>query len=242
MQQKHDPEHVFLEKERIGKLSQIREVIFGAQDGLLVPLGVITSVAGAFNNNHFVIVAGISEGLAGAFSMATGGYLSSQAEKQVHDAEIKKEEQAIEKYPEDELKEMVLLFKKEGVENNDAEKLSKILNKYKNSFTTTMVQKELGLDPEPPGTAITDAIFIGLSYLIAAIIPLFPYFFLNGKIAILTSIGATLLSLFGIGLLKGKFATLPYLKSGLQVLLVGAGSGIGGFLLGTFLPKILHLK
>src|SRR5581483_10278734 len=159
------------------------EVIFGAQDGLLVPLGVITSVAGAFNNNHFVIVAGISEGLAGAFSIATGGYLSSQAEKQVHDAEIKKEEQAIEKYPEDELKEMVLLFKKEGVENNDAEKLSKILNKYKNSFTTTMVQKELGLDPEPPGTAITDAIFIGLSYLIAAIIPLFPYFFLNGKIA-----------------------------------------------------------
>ena len=76
------PEHIFKEKERIGKLSQIRELVFGAQDGLLVPLGVISSVAGAFNNNQIVIIAGISEALAGAFSMATGAYLASQAERQ----------------------------------------------------------------------------------------------------------------------------------------------------------------
>ena len=79
----HNKEDVFGEKGRIGKLSRIREFVFGAQDGLLVPLGVVSSVAGAFNNNHIVIIAGVSEALAGAFSMATGAFLSSQAEKQV---------------------------------------------------------------------------------------------------------------------------------------------------------------
>ncbi len=83
---------------------------------------------------------------------------------------------------------------------------------------------------------------MGLSYLIAAAVPLFPYFFLSGAAAILLSIVATLIALFCIGLLKAKFALLPYLKSGLQVLLIGAGSGIGGYFLGTILPHVLGIK
>ena len=77
---KHNPKHIYKEKDRISKISQIREVVFGAQDDLLVPLGVISSVAGVFSNNHIVIVAGISEALGGSFSMATGAYLTSKAE------------------------------------------------------------------------------------------------------------------------------------------------------------------
>jgi VIT1/CCC1 family predicted Fe2+/Mn2+ transporter len=235
-------EHLLAEKERIGKLSHIRELVFGAQDGLLVPLGVVSSVAGAFNNNHIVLVAGISEALAGAFSMATGAYLSSQAEQQVYNAEIAKERQSIQAYPSDEQKEMRVLFEREGMDTNDADTVANILWKHKNAFFTTMVLKELGIEPEPPGTPVGDALFVGLSYLAAAAVPLFPYFFLNGEVAILTSILVTLLALFCIGLLKARFALLPYLKSGLQVLLVGAGSGIGGYLLGNILPHVLGIK
>src|SRR5579862_2282442 len=115
------PEHFLGEKERIGKLSQIRELVFGTQDGLLVPLDVVSSVAGAFNNNHIVMIAGISEALAGAFSMATGAYLASQAERQVHAAEIAKERQSIQVYPNDEQKEMGLLLEREGIGANDAQ-------------------------------------------------------------------------------------------------------------------------
>lgn len=240
--EKHNPEHIFEEKARIGKLSQIRELVFGAQDGLLVPLGVVSSIAGAFNNNHIVIVAGISEALAGAFSMATGAYLASSAERQIHSAEIAKEKKAIETHPVEEKEEMVMLFEKEGINKKDANTISDILWRNPGSFVTTMIQKELGLEPEPPNTPIGDAFFVGLSYLAAAAIPLFPYFFLKGEIAIITSIFATFVALFGIGILKAKFALLPYLKSGLQVLLVGAGSGIGGYLLGTILPHVLGIK
>jgi VIT1/CCC1 family predicted Fe2+/Mn2+ transporter len=40
-------------------------------------------------------------------------------------------------------------------------------------------------------------------------------------------------------LIKGKVATLPLIKSGLEVLIIGAGAGIGGYFLGTILPHIL---
>ena len=236
------PEHLLEEKERIGKLSQIREFVFGAQDGLLVPLGVVSSVAGAFNNNHRVMVAGISEALAGAFSMATGAYLASQAERQVYTAEITKERQSIQAHPNDEQQEMRFLLEREGMDTNDARMITTILWKHKQAFFTTMIQKELGIEPEPSGTPGGDALFVGLSYLAAASIPLFPYFFLSGEAAILTSFLATLIALFGIGFIKAKFALLPSLKSGLQVLLIGAGSGIGEYFLGTLLPHVLGIK
>ncbi len=241
--QKHKDhkEHFRSERERIGNLSQIREFIFGAQDGLLVPLGVVSGVAGAFLNNHIVLVAGIAEGLAGAFSMATGAYLASQAEGQVHEHEIKRERKEIEDDFEHEKTEMAALFEHEGLPRENALAIVENLAKNENSFFATMVQKELGLDPNPFGTPLRDAFFVGLSYLFNAAIPLLPYFFVPVRTAIYYSMGLTLIALFGIGALKARFANLNYIKSGLQVLAVGAFSGLGGYLLGTVLPRILHI-
>lgn len=239
---KHNPEHIFEEKERIEKLSLIREIVFGAQDGLLVPLGVVSSVAGAFLNNHIVIVAGVAEALAGAFSMGTGAYLASQAEKQVHDSEIRAEKRAIEKYPREEKQEMVLLLEREGLKTKDAKEITKRLFKSKKAFTNTMIQKELGLEPEPLSTAVKDALYVGFSYLVAAVIPIFPYFFFEPPRAIVFSILLTLLALFCIGILKAGVAKLNLLKSGLQVLAIGTFSGIGGYIVGIYLPHLLGIK
>jgi len=43
----HIQEHSLGEAARIGRLSRIREFVLGAQDGLLVPLGVVTGMAAA---------------------------------------------------------------------------------------------------------------------------------------------------------------------------------------------------
>lgn len=171
----HRPEHVFEEKGRIEKLSLIRELVFGAQDGLLVPLGVVSSVAGAFSNNHIVIVAGIAEALAGSFSMATGAFLASQAERQVHISEIEKERKAIGTNPAEEHEELMLMFEKEGLSRNDAEIAVEKIATSPTAFFNTMIQKELGIDPEPPGTPFEDALYVGISYLLAAIVPIFPF-------------------------------------------------------------------
>lgn len=241
-QQDEHLEHVFKEKERIEKLSLIREIVFGAQDGLLVPLGVVSSVAGAFANNNIVIVAGIAEALAGAFSMGTGAYLASQAEKQVFESEINIEKAAYKRDPQFEKEELLLLLEREGLRRRDAVEVVKNLAKSPKAFVNTMIQKELGLEPEPPGAPMTDAFYVGVPYLIASVIPILPYFFAPTKQAVIYSILVTLASLFGIGLLKAKFAKLPWLRSGIQVMFIGALSGVGGYALGTLLPHLLGLE
>lgn len=238
----HQSEHIFQEKARIEKLSLIREIVLGAQDGLLVPLGVVSSVAGAFANNQIVIVAGIAEALAGALSMSSGVYLGSKAEAQVFESEIRREKEVIAKYPQEEKQELILLFEREGLSTKDAKDVVEKLAKSPRSFANTMVQKELGLEPEPISTATKDALYVGCSYLLAAMIPIFPYFFFPARNAVILSILLTLFSLFGLGLLKANFTKLPYLKSGLQVMAIGALSGIGGYFLGNLLPHLLGLE
>jgi len=168
--------------------------------------------------------------------------LASQAERQVHLHEIAKEKEEIRKYPKEEKEELALLLREDGLSEKSAKEVVKILGRSQKAFLNTMIQKELGLEPNPPGTPTRDAVFMGFSYLLSAIIPLFPYFFFTGIQAIAFSIGATLIALFLIGVAKGKVASLPYFKSGAQVLLVGAGSGIGGYFIGILLPHLLGIK
>src|SRR5690349_7619965 len=79
------------ERVRIERLSRIRELVFGSLDGLLVPLGVISGVAGGTGDTRAVIVAGLAEAFAGALSMGAGEFISGRAQAQVHQKEIEKE-------------------------------------------------------------------------------------------------------------------------------------------------------
>ena len=65
---------------RVASLGRIREVVFGAQDGLISTLALVTgvAVANADTSNSIVLVAGLAGALAGMLSMATGAYLGSR--------------------------------------------------------------------------------------------------------------------------------------------------------------------
>ena len=71
------------ERFRVANLGRLREVVFGAQDGILSTVALVTAVAvgvGA-SGTSTVLVAGLAAALAGMISMATGAYLGSRAEQ-----------------------------------------------------------------------------------------------------------------------------------------------------------------
>ena len=86
---------------------------------------------------------------------------------------------------------------------------------------------------------LIDAIAMGLSFLVAALIPILPYFILVGTDAVWCSVTVTLISLFMLGLGKGFLVKQNILKSGLEVFVVGMGSAAIGYLLGECIPIIL---
>jgi len=235
----YDPAKLFAEKERIAARGRIRQFMFGSLDGLLVPLGVVSGVAGGTANSHIVVVAGVAEAFAGALSMGAGEYLSSKSEAQVQQAAIRDEEEEIAVIPDVERYEIELLFEREGLSPDDARIVAEKVATSKRSWTNTMIEKELGLPAELPESHLGDSLAMGASYLAASVVPLAPYLFLPVRSAFVLSVVLTIAVLVLIGAVKGRLARMGVVRSALEVVAVGAASAAGGFLLGTVVPHLI---
>jgi VIT1/CCC1 family predicted Fe2+/Mn2+ transporter len=231
-------EHTLAERRRLSKFTRIRELVLGFQDGLLVPLGVVTGLAGAAVGTTAVIVGGVAEAAAGALAMGTGAYLSSHAENQLIASEIGDQRAEALDHPELEQVELQVLFQEEGLSEADARTASEAIAHSLDSLVKTKIEKELGLPFHDTETARDDAYVVGVSYAVAALIPLWPYFFFSLHVALALSLAATGCALFALGVLKGRVARLSLVRSGLQVLVIGALSAGIGYLIGGLGPHL----
>ncbi len=206
-----------------------------------MPLGVVSGVAGATTNNFYVLIAGLAEAFAGSISMGAGAYLSSKAEHEVQQWAISRERSEVETVPEMEKKEIEILFKSEGLSPADASRIADLITTSKKSWIRTMVEKELGLSMDPIHTGSRDALVMGLSYLGGSLFPIVPYLVLPLHTALVISVGLTLTALFGLGVYKSRIAHGKMLKGGLEVMGIGAFSGLAGYTLGTMMPILLRM-
>ena len=229
------------ERWRVARLGRLREVVFGAQDGLLSTVALVTGVAVAVENQTTVLVAGLAAALPGMLSMATGAFLGSRAEQDVQRAEIAREAQELENNPAEELAELVVLYQREGKTYQEARHLADEIAQDKELWLRTLVEKELGISPDETSSPVKDALTMGIAFILAAIIPILPHFFLEGGPAISISIAAALTGLFILGVGKGRLVQRSPLLQGLEILTIGAISAGIGFGLGDLIPRLIDL-
>ena len=229
------------ERWRVARLGRIREVVFGAQDGLLSTVALVTGVAVAVDNQTTVLVAGLAAALPGMLSMATGAFLGSRAEQDVQRAEIAREAQELEDNPAEELAELVVLYQREGKTYQEARHLADEIAEDKELWLRTLVEKELGISPDDTSSPVKDALTMGVAFILAATIPIVPHFFMEGGAAISVSIAAALTGLFILGVGKGRLVQRSPLMQGLEILVIGAISAGIGFGLGGLIPRLIDL-
>jgi VIT1/CCC1 family predicted Fe2+/Mn2+ transporter len=239
-------EHEFLaahlsdERRKAGLLGEIREAIFGAQDGLVSTLAVVSTVAGATSERYPVLVAGIASGLAGIFSMAAGEYIGSKSQREIFDAQIVDERQEVHERPGEAEAEVAYMFEEDGLPHDKALKVARIMAEHPDTLLKTMVEKELGLTVEEGGgSPLQGALVMGAAFGLGTIPPILPHVFIDGVIAVPISVAATLVVLFGIGALKSRWTHRSWWASGLEILMLGAVAGIAGYFFGSILPVLL---
>ena len=227
------------ERWRVASLGRIREVVFGAQDGILSTVALVTSVAVALDSHTAVLVAGLAAAAAGTISMATGAFLGSRAEQDVQRAEIAREAQEIEEKPAEELAELVVIFQREGRTYEESRRMAEEIAEDKDLWIRTLVEKELGISPDETTNPIKDAGVMGLSFLVAASVPIIPHILLTGTSAIWVSIASALVGLFVLGSFKGRIVQKSPILQGLEILGIGAVSAAIGFALGEGIPRLI---
>jgi vacuolar iron transporter family protein len=211
----------------------LRAAVLGSNDGLVSNMSLVMGVAGAAVSNNTILLTGIAGLMAGAISMALGEWLSVQSSRELNLRQIELETQELEASPEEEKKELVLLYQAKGMNKTEAQKLADKAFESPQTAIDAIITEELGIDKkELGGSAWEAAIASFVLFSIGAIIPLYPFMFFDGKNAILLSLGSSVVGLFGIGaaitLLTGKgilFSGFRQVAFGLAAAAVTYGIG-----------------
>ena len=232
--------HLADERRKASLLGEIREAVFGAQDGLVSTLAVVSTVAGATSDRFTILIAGIASALAGIFSMAAGEYIGSKSQREIFEAQIVDERNEVHERPGEAEAEIAYMLEEDGLPHDRAVAVARIMAEHPDALLKTMVEKELGLAVEPEeGSPLQGALVMGGAFGLGAIPPILPHLFLAGGPAVPISVTATMAVLFAIGVVKSRWTHRHWLPTGLEILAVGAIAGVAGYFFGNVLPVLL---
>ncbi len=198
----------------------LRPSVFGAMDGLVTNVSLIAGVGGGGVSPHTVVLTGLAGLAAGAFSMATGEYVSVSSQNELVAAEVRKERSELENHPESERRELVAVFRKRGVDADLARKVAEQISAHPEQALSMHVQEELGVDHRELPSPYTAAGASLITFAAGALIPLLPY--LAGLGSLAAALGLAAVAAFIGGGLEARMTDRPFLRGALRQLLLGA--------------------
>jgi len=217
----------------------IGQAIYGANDGLGSVFGIVSGVAGATAGGPAVLIAGLAGMLASALSMGSGAYLATKADREVQEAEIRRERQEVQQNPEEEQEELALFYQLKGVPEDEAKTLAARLMAQPESALKTLASEELGLSEQSYSNPWTAALSASLSTAAGAFIPIVPFFFTSGYPAIIFSFVISTVAHFLIGAAKTVVTGLSPWRSGAEMTIVGLGEALITYALGLLFGPIV---
>ena len=214
----------------------VRDVIFGANDGLVSILALVAGVYGAITESHVILVAGAAGAIAGAISMGAGAYLSSKSEKEVTERERSRKGIRKGRTPEEEREELVSLYQEQGFKIEQAQAVAEKVALEMKSREAFMIGEELGLTSEASWSPAKAAALTGLSFAIFSLIPILPFALMDVTSAALTAVIASVAALFGVGASKAIFTRKSWLRSGAEMMAIGTLAAAATYGIGLAIP------
>lgn len=242
MQKKHthnNSKYLHHQNPEVG--ANIKELVFGMEDGMVSTFGSITGIAAATQDPFTILLAGFVIISVESISMAVGSYLSNKSEQSIDKRMIEEEREEINKYLEEEVEELKHMYIEDGWPRELAETMAKTASKDKELLLKEMSYRELKIVPDSGANPAKGGIIMGVSYILGGLIPLLPYVLLPLGQAILLSIGVTLVGLFILGVYVTKYSGRSWLKSGLEMLVLAGLAGAIGFGVGQLMDNILQM-
>jgi len=232
-------DHLSQERKEADLLSEVREAIFGAQDGVTSILTVVITVATATSSQYAVLVAGIAAAIAEVISMGAGEYMSSKSQREIFLAQIEKEREEVDERPHESEAEVAYMLEREGLPEASARHAAAELARSPNVLLKTMVEKELGLTVDEVGSPIQGALILSAAFAVSALVPIAPFFFLPVSVALVAAIVLSVVVMFGLGVAKSRLTGRNPVRSGLEIVALVIAASAAGWVFGSLLPHAL---
>jgi VIT1/CCC1 family predicted Fe2+/Mn2+ transporter len=228
------------ERQRLERQRGIRDVVFGAQDGVLTTLGIVTGVGGATGDRATILITGFLSMLVGAISMGAGEFLGGKTEREVVEHAIEWEKREMVETPDEEFAEQVAYYRLKGFTDDEALMIVNRLQKNPDIWLHEMVRDEFGIDVREaePGD-FRSTLFMAFSFALGAALPVVPYAFPIPQLpAMFLGLALSVGVLFGIGAFAGRLSgRSPYVK-GFEIVGFGALVFAISYLAGRYVPPL----
>ncbi len=222
--------------------SWIGDAIYGVNDGLGAIFGIVSGVSGATLGNpaqtsHYVLLAGLSGMIASALSMGSGAYLAAKSEREIYHAEIAREREAIRMNGPEARELLSLFYQVKGLPEEDAIHMVNHIASDPEQLLRALSAERLGSSEEALSNPLVSASSGALSTAVGAIIPVIPFFFLQGIPAVIAAAVVSLAAHFAVGAAKSLITVRSWWSSGLEMTVVGAVEGAVTYGIGILLGK-----
>jgi VIT1/CCC1 family predicted Fe2+/Mn2+ transporter/rubrerythrin len=218
----------------------LNDAIYAAHDGLGSIFGIVSGVAGAtLGKGHYVLLAGLAGMVGSALSTGTGAYLTSKSERELYDAGLFREREAVD-YDESESREVLALsLQVRGLPEDVAGRLAHLLAENKEGFIKALARTRANVTEENLSNPWVAALTGFAATAIGAFVPIVPFFFMSGAPAIALAAAVSLTAHFAVGAARSLMTVRPWWRSGLELTAFGAVEGIVTFAIGVALGQLL---
>ncbi len=218
--------------------SWIGDAIYGVNDGLGAIFGIVSGVSGATGgDSKYVVLAGLSGMIASALSMGSGAYLAAKSEREIYLAEIAREREAIRLNQPEARELLALYYQVKGLPEGDAHHMVNHIASDPEQLLRALASERLGSSEEALSRPMVSAISGALSTAVGAVIPVLPFFFLDGVPAVIAAAIVSLVAHFAVGAAKSLITIRSWWSSGLEMTVVGAVEGAVTYGIGILLGK-----
>ncbi len=215
----HHIAHPHAEPHRSNRAGWLRAAVLGANDGVVSTACLIVGVAGAGASSSAVRTAGIAGLAAGALSMAVGEYVSVASQRDIEQADLRIERQALVDHPIAELRELAQIWEQRGLEPELAMDVARQLTEK--DALAAHARDELGLTPETTARPLQAAVTSAVAFTLGALVPLLTFLVApdDGRSAVV--IGAAIVALVALGAIGAVLGAASRVRAMARV-------GIGG--------------
>jgi vacuolar iron transporter family protein len=223
-------------RQRFERLSNIREVVFGMQDGILTTAGVLCGLAGALPRRYEVILTALASTAAGAISMGAGAYLGTRAEGEVLQGELTRAREEVVSEPYLIQESLLEQLAREGLGREASYRVVKLLSTAPEALTKTAEEKVYGIGENLISDPIIDGIVMGFAFVVGALVPLLPFVIITTtRNGLMAAVIATAAALFSVGYFEGWLAERTRWRSGIHFLAIALGAAAAGYGLGKLI-------
>jgi VIT1/CCC1 family predicted Fe2+/Mn2+ transporter len=223
-----EPKHRRRHRRRTqAQLDALQAAVVGVNDGLVSTLALLLGVAGAGSGPATVRLAGLASLVAGACSLAVSQYIAGQSRAERRHR-LARELREVDRLDE---KARVRILERElvdrGIASANANTIGTALVADAARSSNILGLLRYGLNPRDRSSPLRSALSTLLTSCAGALVPILPWFFTSGTLAISLSLASASIAAAIIGGLLGRTTDGNWLRAALrQVALVVLAAGI----------------